>query len=178
MLKSQTLLLEQSTAREKVNAFLAMEDDQLTTEQRSELGSLTERLQNLEVEYRAALTVEGDKIEIAASRIRKAASSASWSLVPALARSSGPPSSERSSTDGKTAELQQHLGLSENELPLALLRGSEDQLEVRSTGATHAAPNVGQTQAPPSPQCSRIPPRHSLASTCPPSALARLRSRF
>ena len=59
MLKSQRLLVEQSEKRQKVNALLGK--DELTAEERGELDTLTRRLQEIEVEYRAAVTVEGDE---------------------------------------------------------------------------------------------------------------------
>ena len=58
MLKSQRLLREQSEKRQKVNDLLAK--DELTDEERSTLDTETKRLQEIEVEYRAALTVEGE----------------------------------------------------------------------------------------------------------------------
>ena len=147
MLKSQSLLLEQSSKREKVNALLATDD--LTEEQRTSLGALTSRLQHIEGEYRAALVAEPEKTE---TRVEDSGDRELRELVSG-ARSIGEvfraTLERRSTTDGKTAELQQHLGLASNQVPLALLIGSEkDQLEFRSTGATHAATNVGQTQSP------------------------------
>ena len=47
---------------------------------------------------------------------------------------------ERRSTDGQTAELQEHFNLSANVIPLELL-------EVRATGVTQAPSDVGQNQA-------------------------------
>ena len=60
----QKLQLEQSEKRQKVNEFLAL--DELTDEQRGELGALTTRLQNLEVEMRAAIVAQGDDEQRAA----------------------------------------------------------------------------------------------------------------
>ena len=56
MTKSQRLLIEQSEKRQKVNALLGK--DSLTDEERGELDTLTTRLQQIETEYRAAVTVE------------------------------------------------------------------------------------------------------------------------
>ena len=58
MLKSQSTQLKMSTAREKINNLLAMES--LTDEQTTELDGLTKEMRSLEVEFRAALTVEAD----------------------------------------------------------------------------------------------------------------------
>ena len=61
MTTSQKLLLEQSEKRERINALLGK--DELTPEERTELGTLTARMQNIEGEYRAALTAEGADLE-------------------------------------------------------------------------------------------------------------------
>ena len=52
-------------------------------------------------------------------------------------------------TDGATRELQTHLGMSANRVPLALLtRASDEELEVRTTGVTPAPADVGVNQNP------------------------------
>ncbi|MCY4374311.1 MAG: hypothetical protein OXC31_11105 [Spirochaetaceae bacterium] len=60
----QKLQVEQSEKRQKVNELLALEE--MTDEQRGELGTLTTRLQNLETELRAAIVVQGEEEERAA----------------------------------------------------------------------------------------------------------------
>ena len=57
MLKSQELLIEQSKLRQRTSELLGKDD--LTTEERTELDGNTTRLQEIETEYRAALTAEG-----------------------------------------------------------------------------------------------------------------------
>ena len=59
MTASQRLLLEQSEKRQKVNDLLGK--DTLEDSERTELEALTKRLQQIEVEYRAALVAEGDE---------------------------------------------------------------------------------------------------------------------
>ena len=54
----QKLQIEQSNKRQRVNELLGLEE--LSDEQRGELGTLTVRLQGLEVELRAAIVVQGD----------------------------------------------------------------------------------------------------------------------
>ena len=61
MLKSQSLLLEQSEKREKINSLLGK--DTLTDAERVELESLTVRAQAIETEYRAAVWVEDLDLE-------------------------------------------------------------------------------------------------------------------
>ena len=56
MTKSQKLQVEQSTKRQAINTLLGK--DELTGEERSELESLTGRMQQIEVEYRAAVVAE------------------------------------------------------------------------------------------------------------------------
>ena len=58
MLKSQRIAREMSEKRQKINELLTL--DERTDEQRAELDTLTKRIQECEVEYRAALTAEGD----------------------------------------------------------------------------------------------------------------------
>ena len=56
MLKSQSLQLEQSTKRQKINDLLGK--DSLTDDERGALDTLTGRMQQIEVEYRAAVVAE------------------------------------------------------------------------------------------------------------------------
>ena len=58
MLASQRIAREMSEKREKINALLGK--DTLTDEERAELSTLTGRMQECEVEYRAALTAEDE----------------------------------------------------------------------------------------------------------------------
>ena len=62
----QKLQLEQSSLREKTNSLLALDPQTLTSEQRTELGTNTDRLQNMEVEIRAALVVQNSERAAAA----------------------------------------------------------------------------------------------------------------
>ena len=59
MTKKQKLWLEMSEKRQKLNALLALAE--LTDEQRAELETLTKRMQELEVETRAAIVAEADE---------------------------------------------------------------------------------------------------------------------
>ena len=61
MKASQRIALEMSGKREALNALLSAED--LSAEQRTEMGVLTTRMQHLEVEARAAILAE-DEITI------------------------------------------------------------------------------------------------------------------
>ena len=59
MTKRQRLQIEQSEKRQRLNELLAL--DELTDEQRGELDTLTKRMQQIEVELRAAIVAEGDE---------------------------------------------------------------------------------------------------------------------
>ena len=61
MTKSQKLQLEQSTRRQRINELLGKED--MSAEERAELGTLTGRMQEIEVEYRAALVAEDSDLD-------------------------------------------------------------------------------------------------------------------
>ena len=56
MKASQRVALEMSTKREALNALLGL--DEMSDEQRTEMGGLTTRLQELETEARAAIMAE------------------------------------------------------------------------------------------------------------------------
>lgn len=59
MTKRQKLQLEQSEKRQRLNELLGL--DELTDEQRAELETLTKRMQQIEVEMRAAIVAEGEE---------------------------------------------------------------------------------------------------------------------
>lgn len=59
MKKSQKLAIEASETRQKINDLLGKDD--LTDEDRESLDSLTKRMQEIEVETRAAIVAEGDE---------------------------------------------------------------------------------------------------------------------
>ena len=137
----QRLQLRQSETRSSLNALLLL--DELDDEQRAEMATLTTSMQNLEVETRAAIVAEGDPTvaatehDTAAREMRALVAGASIAGIFAAAM-------EHRATSGREAELQQHLGLGPNQIPLALIRGD---LETRATGVTQAPTNVGQNQA-------------------------------
>ena len=58
MTPRQKIQLEQSEKRQKINELLAL--DELSDEQRAELDTLTKRMQQIEVEMRAAIVAEGE----------------------------------------------------------------------------------------------------------------------
>ena len=58
MTSRQKLQIEQSEKRQKINELLGL--DELSDEQRGELDALTKRMQQIEVELRAAIAAEGE----------------------------------------------------------------------------------------------------------------------
>ena len=149
MRKTVKLQIEMSEKREKINALLGKEE--LTDDERSELDTLTKRAQEIEVELRAALVVDGESEERARAafdgtpattpeatpeareleRITAAASVAD--IVHAAV--------EKRATDGATAELQKHLGISGDQVPLELL---ETRAATHTPAPTDGEPNAQQ----------------------------------
>ena len=121
MLKSQSLMLEQSEKRERINALLGIAE--LSDEQRAELEALTKRAQDLELELRAALTIEGDPVvetrttieDSEGRELRVLLEQANIGRIYEAAL-------EKRSIDGPEAELQEHYKLGANMIPLELLR--------------------------------------------------------
>ena len=142
MTRKQKLLLEQSTKRQRLNELLDKEDR--SADEQSELESLTSRMQAIEPELRAAIVAEaadetrdrtefGDDPEGRELRALVADASAGAIFAATL---------EHRATDGRTAELQQHLGLAPNQVPLAMLRSP-----VEARAVTPAPADVGQNQS-------------------------------
>ena len=142
MTAKQKLQIEQSEKRQRINELLAI--DELSDEQRGELDTLAKRMQNLEVELRAAIVAEGDEQRAAAgqfgddAKLRELESRASLgSIFDAVVNGRSP--------DGPEAELQQHYGIGENQIPLSLIRPPA----VEEHRAVSPAPSdVGAMQAP------------------------------
>ena len=134
MTRKAHLSIELSEKRQRVNELLGK--DELTDEERSELDKLTKRLQEVEVELRAAIVEEQTRDERQPGTpeqreydalVGRANLGAIFSAV-----------MEHRATDGAEAELQEHLGLGFNQVPLALLE---------ERAVTPAPANVGQNQA-------------------------------
>ena len=133
---SQKIALEMSEKREKLNALLAV--DAMDDEQRSEMGVLTTRMQQLEVEARAAILAE-DEITITRTDVVDGEDRELRSLIGrANVGNIFDAALEHRSTDGPEAELQAHFKLAANSIPLAML-------ETRAV--TPAPGDVGQNQA-------------------------------
>ena len=138
MKASQRVALEMSEKREKLNALLAV--DELTEDQRDDLGKLTSRLQELEVEARAAILAEGEttvtKTTVADGESDELRSLIGRANIGAIFEAT----LEHRATSGVEAELQAHYRVAANTIPLALL-----QTEHRAV--TAAPGQVAQNQA-------------------------------
>ena len=119
MKATQRIALEMSTKRETLNTLLAIDD--LTDEQRTQMGELTTGLQDLEVEARAAILAEGEPsithTVVADGEDRELRSLIDRANVGEIFEAA----LEHRATDGPEAELQTHYRLSANSIPLALL---------------------------------------------------------
>ena len=111
------LLLEQSKLRKTINRLLA--EAELTTEQRSEMETASERAQELEGELSAALIAEPEVT------ITEAGDAEGRELQELTDRASLEPifsaALDHRQTDGAEAELQKHFGMGSNMVPLSML---------------------------------------------------------
>ena len=139
MLKSIEKALRLSEIREQLNGLNAIAEP--TDAQQTEERDLLASQKTTETEYRAAMTAEadahatvpvnGEDREYVALLGRGNVGRILTALV------------EHRSTDGADAELQQHRGLNQNQIPLDLLR-----LPVEHRAVTTGPPNVGTTEQP------------------------------
>ena len=119
MKASQRVALEMSEKREKLNALLAVEEMDET--QRAEMGVLTTRMQQLEIEARAAILAE-DVPTITTTTVQDGENRELRSLIDrANVGEIFECALEHRQTDGVEAELQTHYRLAANSIPLALL---------------------------------------------------------
>ena len=138
MTPAQKLALRASDIRARLAELGGTPD--LSDEQNTEISEL--RNEYADVEKRsAALIVAGDlPIEPVVKEQRSEDRELDGLIAGASIASIFGATLEHRSTEGQTAELQEHFGLSANVIPLELL-------EVRATGVTAAPSDVGQNQA-------------------------------
>ena len=136
MKASQKVALEMSVKREALNALLSV--DELSDDQRTEMGTLTTRMQELEVEARAAIMAE-DVPTVIHTTVADGEDRELRALIDrANVGNIFEATLEHRATEGAEAELQAHYRLSANAIPLALL-------ETRAV--TPAPADVGQNQS-------------------------------
>lgn len=136
MTNRQRIELEQSEKRERLNHLLGVGD--LSDEQRSEMGTLTGRLQELEIEYRAAIVAEPDPVTSQAPvenrdrlELRSRASVGRYLLAAMGGRS----------VKGAERELLDEAGLDDGSIPLELW--DTNPVETRQDMVTGAPSTVG-----------------------------------
>ena len=139
MRKSQTLTVELSEKRERVNTLLALTD--MSSEQRTELDATTKRLLEIEPELRAAIVSEsGEDDDIRrqhnGGEHRELGELAGRANMGAIMHAA----IEHRATDGPEAEIQAHFRVGANQVPLEMLRGIEHR------ALTPAATNVQSNQ--------------------------------
>ena len=136
MKASQRVALEMSTKREALNALLGL--DEMSDEQRTEMGGLTTRLQELETEARAAIMAE-DVPVVTTTTVPDGENRELRSVVDrANVGNIFEAALEHRATTGAEAELQAHYHLAANVIPLTML-------ETRAV--TPAPGQVAQNQA-------------------------------
>ena len=135
----QKLQMQQSEIRESIGKLL--EQPERSEEDRGKLDELTKKATGLEVEIRAAISIEETPTEVTTetktSEDRELdalhdGASVSDIFTAAL---------ENRATAGQTREYQEHFGLADNQVPLSLLT---DEAETRAV--TPAPANVGTGQ--------------------------------
>ena len=141
MLKSIEKALRLSEIRESLNDLNAVTEptDAQTTEERA----LVAELKTCEVEYRDALTAEGDArteptVEVDAAEVEYRSLLVRGNVGNILAAFV-----EHRAVDGVEVEVQQHRGLNQNQIPLDMLRAPVETRAV-TTGPT----NVGVSEQP------------------------------
>ena len=139
MTNVQKITIRLSSARQKINELLSVEER--TSDQNVELETLTAEIQTTEPELRAAIASEGadETVETTAKpedrELRSLIGKASVGTIISSAL-------RNKSTSGPERELQDHLEIATNEIPLDLLR-----TPVEHRAVTVAPSNVGSQQA-------------------------------
>ena len=148
MRKTVKLQIEMSEKREKINGLLGK--DELSDEERAELSVLTKRAQEIEIELRAALVADGEAEDRAraafdgesnvvaddpeARELERITAAASVADIVSSAVA-------HRATEGATAELQKHLGIGGDQVPLELL---ETRAATHTPAPTDGEPNQSQ----------------------------------
>ena len=119
MKASQKIALEMSTKRKALNALLGL--DEMSDEQRTEMGVLTTRMQHLEIEARAAILAE----DVPVITTTTATDGEDRELRSVIDRANVgnifEAALEHRATTGPEAELQAHFKLAANAIPLTML---------------------------------------------------------
>ena len=132
----QKLAIRASELRSKLNTLAGAEE--LSDEQRVEVDTLTAEYTDVEARVRAATVAADDDTTVAivedaeGRELRELIAGSDLGGIFAAAI-------EHRSTSGQTSELQQHYGLTPNQVPLALLESRAVTPAPTDTGASQAA---------------------------------------
>ena len=135
----QKQLLRAGTIRTRLSELAGVQD--MNDETRSELDALRSEYGDVERKVQA-LSIAEDAPRETRSEDREWHDLVTGASVGAIFSAA----MEHRSADGRERELQEHLGLKYNQIPLALLR-YDGELETRATGPTPAPANVGSNQS-------------------------------
>ena len=143
---AQKVALRMSEVRQRLATIGATDD--LTDEIRSELGTLRTEYTDLETRSQALILAGDGEQEPEA----KTGDAESRELLDLERRSNlgelFDAVLEQRQIDGPIRELQQHVKLGGNQIPLSLLRHPEGELELRTSGNSAAPTNSGRNQRP------------------------------
>ena len=142
MTSAQKLALRASEIRTRLAELGGAEEQ--TDETRAEIATLRTEYADVETRWQAS-TVSEDEPKPTETRTedREMAALIAGSSIGAIFGAC----MEHRQTDGQTLELQTHLGLAANQIPLVLLRSGAREPEMRATGPTPAPGNVGQNMS-------------------------------
>ena len=147
MTPSQSIQLRQSELRTKLAALLETPTEKRSDSFTDDVGKLTSELKSTETELQAALVLDGEPeqrdVEPESTpeqvELREQEYRAEIGGILDAVFTSGKP-------EGAESELQQHLGLADNQIPLVLLRDDIPDMERRTSGVT-PAPGSGEVGA-------------------------------
>jgi len=144
MTQLQKLTVRASEVRQRLNELAAV--DSLSDEQRADADKLANEYNDVETRMRAATIAESGQ-EAGTETIETPEKREYTELVDkAEIGQIVTAAVEHRATDGATDELQKHLGLQPNQVPLDMLGAR--QVEHRTTGVTPAPGDVGRAQRP------------------------------
>ena len=149
MTRLQKLQLRQSEVRVDLGKLLDTPEAERTDTYGDDLGKLTREVRSLETDVGAALAAGEDKVEEVATKDTAEGREYRQMLDKASLGSIFDDLLNHRNTSGAEAEIQSHLGLQGNQVPLDMLRGAgrsgaDGAWEERAV--TPGATNVGQNQ--------------------------------
>ena len=142
MNRLQKLQLRQSEVRASLGALLDIQETERTDTYADDMGKLTKEIRSLETDVGAAIAAGEDKVvektvtTSEGKEYRELETRANVGELFDCVLSHGQP-------DGAIAELQKHLGLGTNQIPLGLISGYG---KAEERAVTPGATNVGQNQ--------------------------------